>query len=158
MTIETLINKTDFIDSIHYTSNPIKEIILSSAIDDSYYDRKESETPEEEIKIILGFIKDQQTMDYWGNSLIYTHEQLKFYDKHQEFIDEYVTNQAEQMGENFLSFLGSMNARFTESIDDLDGIKTLMMVYSYESSAFNLYEELDHALNSGDFKKHPNEK
>ena len=90
-------------------------------------------------------------MDHWGNSLIYTHEQLKFYDKHQEFINEYVTDQAEQMGENFLSFLGSMNARFTESIDDLDGIKILMMVYSYESSAFNLYEELDHALNSGGF-------
>ena len=77
---------------------------------------------------------------------------LKFYDEHQEFIDEYVTNQAEQMGENFLSFLGSMNARFTNSIEDLDGIKTLMMVYSYESNAFDLYEELDHALNSGDFK------
>ena len=147
------LNKTDnVITSVININNSIRKFILDDVLDNTSDDREECETKNEEIKIILSNIKVWQHFDHWSNSLIYTSNQMDFYNNHEEVINEYVNEVALEMGENLVSFLASMNSRFLDTIENIKDIKQLMTIFSIESNAFNLHEEIYDALENGHFE------
>ena len=145
------IGVNDIVSGVHYQANDIKDFILNDVLDNTSYDREECETKREEIKIILSALDSWQTFNNWSNSLIYTSKSMDFYYEHEKVINEYVKDQALNMGFNLISFLASMNSRFLDTIENIDDIKLLMTIYSIESNAFDLHEEIYDSLENGHF-------
>jgi len=135
--------KIEILDGIHYETNPIKEFILNET-DDEFHSMRVGEEDfnfSEIKKQILDFINNWATFDYWSSELIYNSKLLKFYEEHEDFINNYMYEQSEEQGISYTQLLDSINRDGTK-ITDIDDIKIYSTIYTIESNSYTLHEEL----------------
>ena len=142
-TIQNQNTKIEILDGIHYETNPIKEFILTEVNDDFYTDfSTDSLLGFNELKSrILELINKWSTFDHWSSELVYNSKLLKFYEEHEEFINNYMYESAEQQGISYTQLLDSINRDGTK-ITDIYDIKIYSTIYVIESNSFTLHEEL----------------
>ncbi len=142
-TIQNQNTKIEILDGIHYETNPIKEFILTEVNDDFYTDfSTDSLLGFNELKSrILELINKWSTFDHWSSELVYNSKLLKFYEEHEEFINNYMYESSEQQGISYTQLLDSINRDGTK-ITDIYDIKIYSTIYVIESNSFTLHEEL----------------
>ena len=142
-TIQNQNTKIEILDGIHYETNPIKEFILTEVNDDFYTDfSTDSLLGFNELKSrILEGINNWSTFDYWSSELIYNSKLLKFYEEHEDFINNYMYESSEEQGISYTQLLDSINRDGTK-ITDIDDIKIYSTIYTIESNSYTLHEEL----------------
>ncbi len=142
-TIQNQNTKIEILDGIHYETNKIKEFILTEVNDDFYTDfSTDSLLGFNELKSrILEGINNWSTFDYWSSELIYNSKLLKFYEEHEDFINNYMYQQSEEQGISYTQLLDSINRDGTK-ITDIDDIKIYSTIYTIESNSYTLHEEL----------------
>jgi len=142
-TIQNQNTKIEILDGIHYETNKIKEFILSE-MDDEFHSMRigEEDFDFSEVKNqILDIINNWSTFDYWSSELIYNSKLLKFYEEHEDFINNYMYQQSEEQGISYTQLLDSINHDGTK-ITDIDDIKIYSTIYTIESNSYTLHEEL----------------
>tara|TARA_R110001592_G_scaffold321613_1_gene600184 strand:+ start:669 stop:1118 length:450 start_codon:yes stop_codon:yes gene_type:complete len=141
-TIQNNNSQIEIVDSIHYTKNVIVDWILDQVNDDFYTDfTTDSLLGKKEIKDnFLERINTWTNQNSWGSGMVYNSNILKFYDENHEFIDDYVYEQAEEQGLNYIDLIASFGTANT--MCDIEDIKIQCTVYAIESNAFMLHEEI----------------